>query len=91
MPGLRWGQDRAPVRVLTGIDIAHTTPIEAFVRLRLRAGATSRALDQLDSTRWIAGAELGLLWWTPLGRLGTDFGVNTRGDWRLGLAVGPRI
>jgi predicted acylesterase/phospholipase RssA len=89
MPGLRWGRDRDRVRALTGIDLAVATPLEAFVRMRLRGGAVARSADRLGEVRWIGGADAGVVWWTPLGQFSLDAGVTTRGDWRLGVDIGP--
>ena len=89
MPGLRWGRDRDRVRALTGIDLAVATPLEAFVRMRLRAGAVARSVNKLDRVRWLGGADAGIVWWTPLGRFSVDAGLTTRGDWRIGVDIGP--
>jgi len=91
LPGLRWGQQRDRTRVVAGLDLALATPLEAFIRLRLRAGATAGALDDLDRVRWPAGAELGLVWSTPLGQLSFEVGANTLGLRRAGVRVGPRF
>jgi predicted acylesterase/phospholipase RssA len=89
MPGLRWGRDRDRVRAVSGIDLAVATPLEAFVRMRLRGGAVARSVDRLDQVRWIGGVDAGILWWTPLGRFSVDVGVTTRADWRFGIEIGP--
>jgi NTE family protein len=89
LPGLRWGEQRQRARIMGGIDLAHATLFEAFLRLRLRAGAVAPELADVDQARWLAGSELGIVWWTPLGGLALDFGANTRGDRRITLSVGP--
>jgi len=90
MPGLRWGQDRERVRVLGGFDIAVAVPLEAAATLRLRAGSVAPGVSALDEVRWLGGAEAGLLWTTPLGRLALTLGASTRRDWRFSVDIGPR-
>jgi predicted acylesterase/phospholipase RssA len=90
IPGLRWGQDRDRVRLMGGIDGALAVPLEAFATLRLRAGAVAPRANELENVRWIAGAEAGVTWTTPLAYLAFSIGTSTRGDVRFTIDAGAR-
>lgn len=89
MPGLRWGRLRGRTTAIGGIDVALASPFESHTRLRLRSGTVTTDLSDLGDARWRAGAEVGLLWLTPLGRIEASAGVMEGGNWLVGLNVGP--
>ena len=92
MPGMRWGEERGTLRVVAGADLVHPLPLQASGRVRLRAGAVAAAADAVSgSDEWTLGAALELLWATPLGPIIGGVGANTRGQWRLEVALGPRF
>lgn len=91
IPGLRFGSWRGPARVVAGIDLAYPVFLEGFTRLRLRSGARAAHLDELDRAHWMSGAEAGLIWWTPFGRIALGIGANHDGDWRASFDIGPRF
>jgi outer membrane translocation and assembly module TamA len=74
---------------ITGFDVAMAAPLESHLRLRLRSGTIAADAGDLWSKRWTAGAGLGLLWWTPLGKLALEAGVREGGEWLFSLDVGP--
>jgi predicted acylesterase/phospholipase RssA len=89
MPGLRSGEGRGRSMAIAGIDLAVASPLESHVRVRLRAGTTAVDPSDLWSNRWSAGAAAGILWWTPLGKLGLEAGVVDGGGWLFSLDIGP--
>lgn len=90
VPGLRWGERRGRTRLAAGADIAVPTVVEGLLYLRLRAGAAVDRTGELTSGEaWIAGAETGLIWTTPFGSILVGGGVNTDGDLRLDVSLGP--
>lgn len=87
VPGLQWGEERGLARLVAGADAAY--PIRSvFARLRVRTGAVSERLAALEETRWITGAQLGMVWQNPLATVEWGFGANTRGDRRFDLSLG---
>lgn len=89
LPGLRIGSRRGPARVIGGFDVAYPVLFEGHARLRVRTGAVASKLEDLDSARWVTGAELGLVWWTPFGRVTAGAGKAWHGDWRAHVDIGP--
>jgi hypothetical protein len=89
MPGLRYGAMRAPAMAIAGVDLAVASPFESHTRLRLRAGTIANEPADLASNRWRAGAAVGVLWWTPLGKLVVEAGLMEGGSWLLRLDIGP--
>jgi predicted acylesterase/phospholipase RssA len=90
IPGLQWGERRGNVRVVTGIDIAHAVAT-GFVRMRVRGGAISGDLETIDDARWVGGAQLGVIFPTPLGALEAAFGSATHGGGRFDISIGQRF
>ncbi|HEX7050384.1 MAG TPA: patatin-like phospholipase family protein [Longimicrobiales bacterium] len=90
IPGLRWGAERGRTRAVLGADIAIPIPLEGMARLRIRGGAIGDDFAQFDDDEhWLAGADAGALWTTPLGPILLAAGIDTRRDWRLDVSVGP--
>jgi predicted acylesterase/phospholipase RssA len=89
IPGLRVGSRRGPVRLIGGLDVAYPVLLEGHALLRLRAGTVAGTVDALDRASWLAGAEAGLAWWTPLGRIAFGAGITRQGDWRATFDIGP--
>lgn len=87
VPGLQWGEERGAARAVLGADAAY--PISTvFARVRIRTGAAADRLRWLDDTRWITGAQLGMVWQNPLAGVELGFGFNTRGDRRFDVGIG---
>lgn len=90
VPGLRWGERRDRARLVGGVDVAYPIPFEGFARLRMRAGAVSGTLSALaERDGWVGGVEAGTFWWTPLGAVRGGVALDTRGEWRFTLDLGP--
>jgi predicted acylesterase/phospholipase RssA len=89
MPGLRYGAMRAPAMAVAGVDLAVASPFESHTRLRLRAATIADEPADLASNRWRGGAAVGVLWWTPLGKVAVEAGLMEGGSWLLRLDVGP--
>jgi predicted acylesterase/phospholipase RssA len=87
IPGLRWGQERGRTRVVGGVD-AGLPLYGAFVRVRLRVGAVSERLSELEAARGIGGAQLGLIWRSPVATFHGGFGASTGGDRRFDISLG---
>lgn len=89
VPGMRWGEEPGRTRIVAGGDVAYPIPLDGVVRLRIRSGAAVGDADRLrDGGAWVTGAELGLLWATPFGRIEAAFGANTRGRRRVEVVGG---
>lgn len=88
LPGLRWGQARAPARLVTGLDLALPLVLDIHARARLRSGSTGETLDGALRGGWRPAAELGLTWWTPIGRVESAIGVARGGRPRIDVALG---
>ncbi len=91
LPGLRAGSRRAPARAIAGLDLAYPLPLEGHIRLRLRSGGAAAHFDELDTVRWLPGAGVDLLWWTPWGRLAVGIGGTRHAGWRASIDLGPRF
>ena len=91
MPGMRWGEGRGRARILAGADVAYPIPLEGYARLRLRVGAAPDRVRDTGDADWVAGAELGALWRTPVGPVSVVAGANSRGRARLELSIGPEF
>jgi NTE family protein len=92
MPGVRWGERRAPVRALAGADAAYPLASGAYMRTRLRAGAVADRVGSLENRdRWMSGADLGVVYATPFGVFNLAFGANSRGEQRLILDLGAQF
>lgn len=90
IPGLQWGEERGATRAVVGGDAAY--PIRnAFARLRLRSGAVAANPEGLERARWVSGAQIGVMWRSPLGSAEVGYGVNTRGDRRIDVGIGRRF
>jgi hypothetical protein len=88
VPGLAWGRYRNRARLVAGVDLAHRIVFDAHVRLRLRAGGGAESFGGLDTAQWTPGAELGVTWWSSLGRVEAGMGIARSNRPRLELAVG---
>jgi hypothetical protein len=88
VPGLAWGRSRERARLVAGVDLAHRLVLDAHLRFRLRAGGSADSFGALDQAQWIPGAELGLTWWSPLGKIEAGMGIASHGRPRLDLAIG---
>jgi predicted acylesterase/phospholipase RssA len=88
VPGLAWGRYRNRARLVVGVDLAHRIVFDANVRLRLRAGGGAESFGGLDTAQWTTGAELGITWWSSLGRVEAGMGIARSNRPRLELAVG---
>jgi predicted acylesterase/phospholipase RssA len=92
VPGFRWGQERGRARVVTGVDAAYPLPTGGYGRGRLRAGVAADGLEGFGASgSWVTGAELGAFWSTPFGALRAAWGINTRGETRAILSLGPEF
>lgn len=92
VPGLRWGEALGRTRIVAGADVAYPILFDGVARLRVRSGAAVEDTDRFgDGDAWVTGAELGVLWTTPFGRIEAAFGVNTRGRQRLDLILGTPL
>ena len=70
-----------------GADAAH--PVGGgFLRIRARTGTITDELADWKRTRWTTGAQLGLVWPTPLGLLEAGYGHATIGDGRFDISIG---
>lgn len=90
VPGLRWGEQRAPINAALGVDIAHPL-LTGFVTLRTRAGSAVSQLQHATSSRWHTGIQAGMLWPSPIGNVEFGYGIATVGDGRFDLSVGRRF
>jgi hypothetical protein len=88
LPGLAWGRYRDRARLVAGIDLAHRIIFDMNARLRLRAGGSADSFGSLDKAQWIPAAELGVMWWSPLGRIEAGLGIARRGRPRLDITLG---
>jgi hypothetical protein len=57
----------------------------------LRSGAISDELERIDDAKWVAGAQLGVIFPTPLGAVEAAFGSATHGGGRFDLSIGQRF
>ncbi len=89
VPGLRWGERRAPAVLVAGLDVACPVALEGFLRFQLRAGAAAERPSGWTGDAWIGGVRAGLVWSTPFGPLGGGLGYATSGDWRVDVGIGP--
>jgi hypothetical protein len=90
MPGLAWGEHRTRRHLLGGFDFAHPAPLDAHLRLRVRAALADGIVHPGTGTDRlsIAGLELAAAWATPFGSLVAGFGAGTRGHRRFVIDVG---
>ncbi|HEX6042825.1 hypothetical protein, partial [Longimicrobium sp.] len=92
VPGYRWGEARGRARLVGGVDAAWQTPLGAYLRTRLRAGAVADDVDAVLSDQpWTVGAEVGLFHSSPFGALSLGVGFNNRGEPRVVLDLGPEF
>lgn len=90
VPGLRWGEQRGRTRLVTGVDGAY--PIATgFVRASLRSGSVAPGAFAFDESVWTTGAQLGVIFPTPLGALDVSYGIATRGGGRFEVSAGQRF
>lgn len=90
VPGLRWGERRGRTRAVVGTDLTYPTLLEGLLFMRIRAGGVADRFTRLGSTdHWLGGAEAGVAWTTPFGAIRFGFGINTDGDQRLDVSLGP--
>lgn len=90
VPGFRWGEERGRARVVAGLDAAYPFPFGGFGRGRFRLGAVADGVSGFGAPEpWAAGVELGAFWSTPFGAATIALGVNSRGEQRIVLDVGP--
>lgn len=88
VPGLAWGRARGPVRVVGGVDVAWPIFLRGHLRVRARMGAIAGGVEDLERQRWLPGAEAGVLWWTPIGRVGVSTGIARGGRPRIDVTIG---
>lgn len=88
IPGLAWGRYRDRARLIAGLDLALRIMFDAHARLRLRVGGVGDTFGTLDQTRWIPGAEAGVTWWSPLGRIEAGLGIASRERPRIDIVLG---
>ncbi|MBV9111063.1 MAG: patatin-like phospholipase family protein [Gemmatimonadetes bacterium] len=91
MPGYRWGDGRANVVAVAGLDAAYPF-FGGHVRARLRAGSTAaRAADLGDRGHEVTGVELGVHRNSIFGVLSAAVALDSRGDRQLFIDLGPRF
>lgn len=91
MPGMRWSEQRGLARIVVGADAAYPLGV-GFVRLRVRGGAVADDLEStFESDRWVAGAQAGIFFPTPLGSLDVNYGYATNGNGRFDISIGQRF
>jgi predicted acylesterase/phospholipase RssA len=89
MPGLQWGQERGRGRVLGGLDLGWPVIGNGWGRMRLRAGASPDAVEELgELDGWVSGAALEGVWSTPFGPALLGYGINTGGLHRIEVGIG---
>jgi hypothetical protein len=92
VPGYRWGEARGRARLVGGVDAAWQTPLGAYLRTRVRAGAVAQDVDAaLDTAPWAVGAEVGLFHSSPFGAFSLGVGFSNRGEPRVTLDLGPEF
>lgn len=92
VPGYRWGEARGRARLAGGVDAAWQTPLGAYLRTRVRAGAVADDVDAVLSDQpWAVGAEVGLFHNSPFGALSLGVGFSNRGEPRVMLDLGPEF
>jgi predicted acylesterase/phospholipase RssA len=89
-PWLRTGALRSRSRASAGLDLAHPTILDGYVRLRLSGIAAGNDADVFSTASgWRFGGELGAIWPTVVGPLTAGIaGGGGGGGWRINLGVG---
>jgi predicted acylesterase/phospholipase RssA len=87
IPGLQWGEVRAPTRFVGGLDAALPLP-GGYGRLRLRSGAAVARPADLPEGEWVSGAQLAFVVRTAIGNMEIGYGRNTLSSGRIDLNIG---